>query len=787
MLKRLDPSVRPQSFHVELELDPARKDFKGVVEIDVRFEGTAKRLELHAQGLSFDEVTLVDGDTRIAATAMGDDSKGLGWFDFGRELGPGILKFSFSYRANFASGLEGAYKSRTGKRWAIFTQFEAIGARRVLPCFDEPGFKAPFDVTIIAPSWVVVVANTKEIARTDNDKGIAHRFATTLPLPSYLLAFAVGDFDVVDHQPIPVGSLARAPIPLRAIARKGRGDEMGYVLSITAPLILAIENYFGIAYPFDKLDIIAVPDFAAGGMENAGAVTYDESYVLLDEEELDLDRKRDLLTLHAHELTHHWFGNLVSPKWWDDLWLNESFATLLESKFAALVEPRWHFAIDILANAHGAMVLDLLPTVRRVHEPVISEDGISAAFDSITYEKGSVVLAMVEDVLGAAAFQSFISTLLKTRRFGTYDTFGFVEELRNVPNGDRAADLLLSLIDKTGLPIVDEVANAFPDDGVARYQRVRLSEAQWLEQCMRATSLPLPQALAIAIGFDVSFFAGEMSLATYLTGAGALSSHASWEVAGLALENLEFLILEMPEDPRARDLVVQCFSPLFVEASPSIDMVVQWQMEKRETDLAEFFALTGSDKTIYRDLMAEGLKLLKADDPFETSYHQARLSPALTAAARSSEDWVFPRLVALLNDTDDGHHRGHIIEAMCTCAGPEIDTELERMLQGEAFKAHEISEVLDARARFPAFRERLWGVVSRNLDLFLQRLDGDMDVVLIQVADSFSSLELASQVETDITPLLGRLRGGVPQLALTLDKIKLNAALLHHLRQGTGL
>lgn len=783
MLKRLDPFVRPQSFRVELELDPSRKDFKGLVEIDVQFDGAAKVLELHAQGLSFDEVMFVDGDKRVAAAAMGDDGKGLSWFDFGRALGPGVLRFSFSYSARFASGLEGAYKSKTGKRWAVFTQFEAIGARRVLPCFDEPGFKAPFDVTIIAPSWAVVVANTKELSATSNDKSITHHFAPTLPLPSYLLAFAVGDFDVVGHQPIPAGAMARAAIPLRGIAQKGRGDEMAYVLSITQSLILAIEGYFGIAYPFDKLDIIAVPDFAAGGMENAGAITYDESYVLLDEDEIDLDRRRDLLTLHAHELTHHWFGNLVTPKWWDDLWLNESFATLLESKFAALVEPRWHFATDILANAHGAMVLDLLPSVRRVHEPVTSEDGISTAFDSITYEKGSVVLAMVEDVLGKAGFQSFISTLLEARKFGTYDTAGFVEELRNVPKGNQAADLLLSLIDKTGLPVVDEVAIAFRDDGVARYQRARLSEAQWLEQCMRATSLPLPQALAIAIGFDVSFYAAEMSLTTYLTGAAALSSHANWEVAGLALENLEFLILEVPGDSRAKELVVQCFSPVFVKATPSIDMVVQWQIEKREADLAEFFALTGSDKTVFRDLMAEGLQLLKADDPFGTDTHQARLAPALTAAARSGEDWVFQRLVAIFSDTDDGHHRGHLIEAICACA--DIDTELERLLQGDAFKAHEIPEVLDARARFPAFREKLWGIVSRNIELFLQRLDGDMDVALIQVADSFSSLDLVQPVEASITPLLGRLRGGVPQLALTLDKIRLNAALLAHLRKGT--
>jgi hypothetical protein len=783
MLKRLDPKIRPQFFRVHLELDPSRKDFKGVVEIDVRFEKAASVFELHAQGLNFEEVVLVDGDKRIAAIAMGDDAKGLSWFDFGVPLGPGEVTLSFSYHANFASGLEGAYKSKTDKRWAIFTQFEAIGARRVMPCFDEPGFKAPFAVTIAAPNWAKVIANTKAEETTTSGKYSVHRFAPTLPLPSYLIAFAVGDFDVVEHAPIAMGTVSRPAIPLRGISQKGRGDELAYVLSISERLVLEIENYFGIAYPFDKLDIIAVPDFAAGGMENAGAITYDEGYVLLDDDETDLDRKRDMLTLHAHELVHQWFGNLVSPQWWDDLWLNESFATLLESKFSNLVEPRWHFSTDVLLYSHGAMALDLLPSVRRVHEPVVDEDGISTAFDSITYEKGSVVLAMVENVLGEEGFRSFISGLLRERRLGTYDTAGFVEGLRKVPKGGEAADLLLSLIDHTGLPLVDDVTRVFPNDAVPRYQRAKLTEAQWLQPCKKAAGLPLPQALAIAIGFDISFYAREISLQGYFSGVRDLARHAMWEVAGLALENLQFIILELPDIERVRKFAAEVFGPMFVAATPTIDMVVEWQMEKQEADLAEFFAITRADETIYRQLMADGLKLLKEDDPFESSYPQARLVPALLAAAQSNDNSVFQRLLVLLDETDDVHHRSHLIEAICASPGVGIDAVLEGLLQGEALRTHELPELMDSRARFPAFRTELWAMISRNAKDLLIRLEGDSEVALIQVADAFADLKFVSELQSTIAPLMGHLRGGVPQLALTQDKIRLNAALLSHLRQ----
>ena len=782
MLKRLDPKIRPQAFRVHLELDPSRKDFRGLVEIDVRLGKATSILELHAQDLVFEEVVLVDGTKRIAAVAMGKDSRGMSWFDFGRALGPGDITISFSYQANYASGLEGAYRSRIGRRWAIFTQFEAIGARRVIPCFDEPGFKAPFEITITSPTWAKVVSNTMLVETSETGKFSENRFAPTVLLPAYLIVFAVGDFDIVEYAPIAAASMPRAPIPLRGISQKGRGDELTYVLSISARLLIEIENYFGIAYPFDKLDIIAVPDFAAGGMENAGAITYDEGYVLLDEDETDLDRKRDMLTLHAHELVHQWFGNLVSPQWWDDLWLNESFATLLESKFSNLVEPRWHFSTDVLLYSHGAMALDLLPSVRRVHEPVISEDGISTAFDSITYEKGSVVLAMVENVLGEDGFRKFISDLLKARKFGTYDTASFVAELRSVPKGAEAADLLLSLIDHTGLPLVKEGVEAFPHDAVPRYQRTKLTEAQWLQHCKEAMGLPLPQALAIAIGFDISFYAREISPVTYFSGIRELAKHSMWEVAGLALENLQFIILELPDDQNVKEFAAGVFGPLFVVATSTIDMVVQWQMEKQEADLAEFFALTRSDDKIFQHLMSDGLTLLKADDPFETPYPETRLPAALLAAGQSQEEWVLPRLLKLLGKADDVHQRGHLIGALCACPGPKVDAVLEDMLQGDALLTHELTELLDCRARFPEFRTALWEMISHNADLLLKRLDGDSEVALIQVADAFADLKFVDALQMTIVPLLGRLRGGVPQLALTQDKIRLNAALIAHLR-----
>ena len=304
---------------------------------------------------------------------------------------------------------------------------------------------------LLAP---IIVATVGEISKSlETTSFTAHRFATTKPLPTYLIAFAVGDFDVVEAKPIPKSNLRSDAIPLRGIAMRGNGGDLRIALDYTAKLVLAEEKYFGIAYPFDKLDIIAVPDFGAGGMENAGAITYDESIVFLDEDST-LQRRRDFLSIHAHEIAHHWFGNYASPRWWDDLWLNESFASFMEVKFATMIEPEWRFDTDILANAHEAMVLDRASSVRQVHEPVDNIDGISAAFDAITYQKGAVLLSMVEQQLGEQGFQKFVHGFLTGHAFGTMDTSGFLKALSNQAGGDKAASMLESYIYAPGVPLV---------------------------------------------------------------------------------------------------------------------------------------------------------------------------------------------------------------------------------------------------------------------------------------------------------------------------------------------
>ena len=292
-LIRLSPDVVPKHYSIDLTINPGAIDFSGVVKIELTLAREKKSIVLHAADFSYDRIELHSGSVSQTATVQKRDSDGTIELNFINAVGPGDVTLEFIYHAPFSTGLEGLYKVVDNGSAAVFTQFEAIGARRAFPCFDEPSFKAPFDISLKVPQKLVAISNTRETNKTDNVDGfVTHRFATTKPLPTYLIAIAAGDFDVVEAQSIPPSDWRKEAVPLRGIAMRGKGEDLRIALNYTAKLVLAEEKYFGIAYPFDKLDIIAVPDFGAGGMENAGAITYDESIVFLDDDST-LQRRRD--------------------------------------------------------------------------------------------------------------------------------------------------------------------------------------------------------------------------------------------------------------------------------------------------------------------------------------------------------------------------------------------------------------------------------------------------------------------------------------------------------------
>ncbi len=454
---RLPDGVRPLRYQLDLNVDPRQARFGGRVEIDVELAGITQRLWLHGNDLDVTvaEASLSDG-SRVSLSYEQLADRGVAMLSFPQALPGGKATLHFEYTAPFNTSLEGLYKVTQGEHDYAFTQFQATSARLAFPSFDEPAFKVPFDIRMTVPAGFTAITNTPEQGRRELDDSTEVTFVTTRPLPTYLVAFAVGEFDVVSGPDIPPTGKRKNPVALRGITTRGRGPEIEFALRNTADIVLEMEDYFDTPYPYRKLDLIAVPDFGAGAMENAGAITYREQLILLDENS-PVGRQRAFFRVHAHELAHQWFGNLVTPLWWDDIWLNESFATWNAAIILDRLYPQENFREELQNAAAYVMKQDALASARQIREPIERHEDIGSAFNGITYQKGGGVLSMFETFMGREAFRDGVRSYMKTHAWGNTTAGDFIEAIATANPQLDSNDLqeaFRSYIGQPGLPVL---------------------------------------------------------------------------------------------------------------------------------------------------------------------------------------------------------------------------------------------------------------------------------------------------------------------------------------------
>ena len=451
---QLPRSVVPLAYTLEFTILPERATFSGRTQIVAEVKEQTRRIWLHGLNLTIKSATVAVGGQTIVGEFSQVNAQGLAALDLPVELPIGRAVLAFDYEAEFDRKLNGLYRVDEGGNHYAFTQFEPYAARAAFPSFDEPVFKTPFDVWITVRKGQVAVTNGPEQERQPiDDKFERIRFKRTQPLPTYLIALAVGPLDVVEAPDLPPTEIRPRPIPLRGIAARGKGKHLAYALQRTPTLLEALERYFGIPYPYDKLDVIAVPDFAAGAMENAGAITFREWLLLVDEEQATRGQERSFAYVMAHELAHQWFGNLVTMPWWDDIWLNEAFATWMGHRVVQQVWPEHNAGLDLLGSVHHAMQEDSLVSARMIRQPIKTTHDISSAFDSITYDKGGGVLAMFERYVGAERFREGIGKYLRARPFGSATATDLLQTLSDVSGKDLTTPFN-TFLEQAGVPII---------------------------------------------------------------------------------------------------------------------------------------------------------------------------------------------------------------------------------------------------------------------------------------------------------------------------------------------
>ena len=432
------------------KISPARSPFK--VKLDQASDG----LWLHGDDLSVTEITWsrLYPVTRARRPIQKCCRLAFHGSDLATELEAGEITLYITYEAAFDANLAGLFRvEEQGDAYAL-AKSESIQARRYLPGFDEPGYKAPFTISLTIPEGDVAISNTPEVSRTPAVHGFETvRFATTRPLPTYLLSLAVGPFDVVTMPDLPPNAVRDWPVPLRGIARRGRGDDLAYALQVTPELVEIFETELGIPYPYAKLDIVAAPQWPSGATELAAAITYRESRILLPEGSAPAAR-RSLLGIHSHEMAHMWFGDLVTPPWWDDLWLKEAFATWGTPITLSQLEPEGGYEIDAVRRAISAMRLDSLANTRSVREPITRNEDIRNAYDSITYSKGMAIIAMADAYFGAEKFRPALGQYIKAYEDGVAASPQFFEVIGEVSGEPQLTEAFRSFIEQKGVPLL---------------------------------------------------------------------------------------------------------------------------------------------------------------------------------------------------------------------------------------------------------------------------------------------------------------------------------------------
>ncbi|HEX8790705.1 MAG TPA: M1 family metallopeptidase [Polyangiaceae bacterium] len=471
---RLPGDVHPLAEAIDLQLNPADTKYGGSVDIDVKLDAPRSTVWLHGKDFTVTKATLTpEGAAPIEAKWAERHETGVASISLASPAPVGKARIHIEYTAPFGRGQHGLYRATEDKADYVFTQFEAIAARQAFPCFDEPSFKIPYTVSLVVPDSMVAVANTHEISHAALSSGWKRvDFDATQPLPSYLVAFAVGPFDVVSGEDVPADGVRTRRLPLRAITPKGRGRDVGYALAHTGEFVTLLEKYTGIEYPWDKLDIVAVPG-KGGAMENAGLVTFGEQLLLMDPATAPVSQRRGYASVMAHELAHQWTGDLVTMAWWDDTWLNEAFATWLAAKIVEEWDPKMHAALSLLRGGLRAMSVDALASARAIRQPITSTHDIENAFDTITYQKGGAVLDMFERWVGADAWQKGLHAHLVAHRFGNATADDFLQA-ENDASGRDVKSAFHTFLDQPGVPLVsapgEECASWNPKRGVPLHQ-----------------------------------------------------------------------------------------------------------------------------------------------------------------------------------------------------------------------------------------------------------------------------------------------------------------------------
>lgn len=446
--QRLPEIARPENYKLIFTPDLENARFDGDEIISIQILKQTSEITLNSAEITFHDVTITSAGATQKATVREEKQNEMVVLALEKPLAPGAAKIHITYTGILNNEMRGLYlgKDDQGRRYAA-TQFEATDARRAFPSFDEPAYKATFDITAIADKGMIAISNQKIISDTPGP-GNKHtvRFDTTPKMSSYLGALVVGNFEYVEGQ--------ADGIPIRVYATTGKKEMGKFALDAAEYILGYFDKYFAIKYPYEKLDLVGIPDFSAGAMENTGCITFRDVLLLADEQHASMDSKKEIAEVIAHEMAHQWFGDLVTMQWWDDIWLNEGFATWMESKPVEAWKPEWRVNLDTVRDAGGTMNSDSLANTRPIHQAAETPAEIQELFDGIAYGKAAAVLRMLESYLGEETFRAGVNAYIEKHKYANATASDFWDA--QTKSSSKPVDQVMpTWVKQPGVPVVN--------------------------------------------------------------------------------------------------------------------------------------------------------------------------------------------------------------------------------------------------------------------------------------------------------------------------------------------
>jgi alanyl aminopeptidase len=837
---RLPDGAAPTRYSAELWIDPAKETFRGRTEIRISLKGETDTLWLNAKELSFESATVRPDGAPGDATPAEASPAGMDFarIHFQRRLPAGAYAVTLSYTGRIdRKDTQGIFRQEDAGSWYAFSHFEAIYARRAFPCFDEPSYKTSWQLTIHAPKGAIAVSNTPVVSETaDADGGRAFAFAPTKPLPSYLVAFGVGPFEAVSG-----GTAGRSKTPIRMIVPKGRSAEARWAAASTGPILEVLENYFDAPYPYEKLDHLVIPQTVGfGAMENAGLVTYSASLLLAKPADETIAFRRAYASVCAHETAHQWFGDYVTTAWWNDIWLNEAFATWMASKTVDRWKPEWSWAVQRAGARTAAMDQDSLVTARRIRQPIANNDDIVSAFDAITYQKGAAVIAMFEGWVGEEGFRKGVQLYLKTHAWGNATADDFVASIAEATKTPAVVPAFRSFLDQPGVPLVTvELSCA---GGPARLllaqQRylpagstgstketwqvpvcARTGEPGAASACTLLTeptgTLELPGACPARVvgnarsGYYRVLYKGSL-LAKALADSGkhltaseritTLSDVAALARSGEVPMGTALALVPVFAGDPDRPVVE---SVQRIAAAPR-DLLVTDEMRPRyRRFVSDVFGVRAralgwkgkpgedEDTQLLREtlvpfvtnegdepaLVAEANRLASAWLKDRSAVDSLMVPAVLGSAARHGDSELFQSYVAEARKSKDRRERFRLLSSLGLFRDPVVVPQALAVTLSNDFDARETVGILREEALSKETRGEAWTFLKANFDKLAARLPRESPARFPSIAAGFSDLEKRAEVEAFFKDKAPNYMGGPRYLAQALEQIQLRAAL----------